>query len=492
MIFSHDKLALQLEHTGSEALYRQIYLRIRGQIADGSLAPGTRLPSIRSLAAQLGIARGTAEAAYDLLLGEGYLEARGQAGTVVAPHLRQTYPGRPRAPAHGGNAGPQAKAAPLPFQLGLPALDAFPHPLWARLVARRLRAVGHANAAAELDYPDPMGYLPLRSALARYLLLSRGIDCHPGQIIVTSGYRSTLDLVCRSLGLAGQKVWVEDPGYPVAIELLKANQAKLAAIPVDDEGMQVQAGERRAPNARLVLVTPSHQSPLGVSLSLARRQALLAWAVQRQAWVLEDDYDGEYRYQGHPLPALKSLASGNRVLYAGSLSKLMFPGMRLGYLVVPDALLPEFERHSRVRQDGGPQLLQAALADFMDGGHFARHIRKMRSLYRQRREWLLQALDQVFGDSCYVEKRPGGMHLLLRFTAPVDDCAMEAAALAQGLAARALSPRRLQQDCGQALLLSFTNLDSATEALGLVRRLHAALQPCLPSSKRARPRKPGA
>ena len=223
---------------------------------------------------------------------------------------------------------------PLPFRMGLPALDAFPRKLWSRLSTRAARGLG----TPELIYPHPAGDRPLREAIAAYLGVSRGIACTAEQVMVTAGFQGALALARSLLLHPGDAVWVEDPGYPLARQALGAAGVQISPVPVDREGLQVDVGIATAPNARLAVVTPTHQSPLGVALSLPRRLALLGWAAATGAWVLEDDYDSEFRYIGHPLPALKSLDRGGRVLYAGSFSKVLFPGLRLGYLVVPDQL----------------------------------------------------------------------------------------------------------------------------------------------------------
>src|SRR5215467_13526623 len=340
---------LALVHGEEAPLYRQICEHVRAAIRAGQLRPGDRVPSARDLAAQFGTARGTVDAAYAILAGEGYLSSRGAAGTVVSTELDN----RPV----GGAASRQrsrSRAAPhrthelLPLQLGLPALDAFPRKIWSRLVARHARAF----APTDMAYPEPSGYLPLREAIAGYLATSRGVRCTAGQILITNGYQDALHLAASVLLRPGDKVWFEDPGYPPAAEALKAAGAALVPIRVDAEGVSVLEGLARARRARLAVVTPSHQSPLGVALCLSRRLALLSWASAAGAWIVEDDYDSEFRYVGHPLPALKSLDRNERVLYAGSFSKVLYPGLRLGYLVVPESLIDAFIRSIRIRHLG--------------------------------------------------------------------------------------------------------------------------------------------
>src|SRR5215470_11317856 len=297
-----------------------------------------------------------------------------------------------------------------PFRLGLPALDAFPRKLWSRLVASEARALSPAGMA----HPDPAGYEKLREAIVAYLAIARGIFCEPRQVFVTPGYQGALGLAARAVIAAGDEVWFEDPGYHLARQGLTEGGARLIPVPVDDEGMRIADGLAQAPRARFVVVTPSHQCPLGVTLSLPRRLALLSWAAEAGAWIIEDDYDGEFHYSGRPLPALKSLDRADVVLYAGSFSKVLFPALRLGYLVVPNRLVQSFTRASHSLHAGNARLEQAVVARFMIEGHFARHLKRMRGLYAARRAALADALTAAFGDHLRVALQSGGMHLLAR------------------------------------------------------------------------------
>jgi GntR family transcriptional regulator/MocR family aminotransferase len=455
-------------------VYVQIYERFREAIAQGLLQPGDRVPSLRNLSAELRVARGTIETAYEMLIGEGYFLTRGQAGTVVAPilHLQRhalapTNETKPRASA--GSADLQS-ALPAPFQMGLPALDAFPRKTWARLGARLRKS---ANIA-EQNYPDVKGLSALRKALAAYLQVSRGVACSPEQIIVTGGHRDSLRLICRAFLQPGEAIWMEDPGYFAARDLL-ATAGKLVPLPVDDEGLVVSVGVKQAPHAKLALVTPSHQSPLGVTLSLTRRLELLEWAARQQSWIVEDDYDGEYRYTSRPLPALKSLDREDRVIYAGTLSKVLSPALRLAYLVVPASQLAHIEEVCRVFQSGCPWLTQAIVAQFIGEGHFSRHLKKMRSLYAERRQMLADALAQALGPRIRLDLQAGGMHLLMRFNEATDDKVLQSKLNAAGLAVHALSNWSVRHDCGQGLIMSFTNIRTAEEAGKLAMRLKATI-----------------
>ncbi|WP_338878741.1 PLP-dependent aminotransferase family protein [Achromobacter veterisilvae] len=462
-----------LDPAGADGpLYRQVYERFRGAITQGTLKPGDRVPSARALAKELGVARGTVEVAYSLLASEGYIQARGQAGTVVSPGLQPqaaaTAP-PPAAPARDEQAWPRSSGI-LPFQMGLPALDAFPRKLWARLGARQLRGL----QAPELAYPPSGGLPALRSATAAYLQVARGIHCQPSQVFITSGYNHTLRLILQALFEPGDRVWMEDPGYPPTRLLLEQARLQAVPVPVDHDGLVVGAGIERAPRARGAVVTPAHQSPLCMSLSLPRRQALLDWAERSGAWIVEDDYDGEYRYVSRPLPALKSLDTQGRVLYAGTFSKVLFPGLRLAYLVVPEAQAARFEQFCWLA-GGAPALTQAILGAFMAEGHFGRHIQRMRRLYGERRDAAAAGLAAALGTRMRIEPQPGGMHLVARMEGNQADRPLARRMLEQGLYAEALSRWFAAPDGQSGLLLSFTNIASEAQARELGLRIRALM-----------------
>lgn len=458
-----------LDPAAAEPFYRQIYDRFRGAIASGLLKPGDRIPSARALATELGLARGTIETAYALLAAEGYIQARGQAGTVVTPDLRL------QAPVAGTVRRPDSRVATtsfrpdsiLPFQMGLPALDAFPRKIWARLGARCVRAM----QPPDMVHPPVCGLPNLRGEIATYLQVSRGIDCSPSQIFVTSGYRHSMELIAHALLKAGDRVWLENPGYPPTRELLRLMRMTAVPVAVDGEGMVVADGLKSAPWARAAVVTPGHQSPLCVSLSLPRRLALLDWAARTGSWIVEDDYDGEYRYVSRPLPALKSLDRDGRVLYAGTFSKVLFPGIRLAYLVVPETQVERFEQVSQAFAGGSPQLSQALVAAFMREGHFARHVQRMRKLYAERREATAAGLESVLGKHVRIDPQPGGMHLILRLQGKRSDRRLVARMHEEGLYGEALTYWFVGGKGASALLLNFTNIDSRRTAEGLARRL---------------------
>jgi GntR family transcriptional regulator/MocR family aminotransferase len=458
-----------LDPTAAAPFYRQIYDRFRGAIASGVLKPGDRIPSARALTKELGLARGTIEAAYSLLAAEGYIQARGQAGTIVTPDLKARTPMASPAPRSSSSIASISSRpdSVLPFQMGLPALDAFPRKIWARLGARCVRAMQPSDMAR----PAASGSYALRAEIAAYLQVSRGIDCSASQIFVTSGYCHTIELIAHALLKAGDRVWLESPGYPPTRDLFEHVHVTPVAVPVDRDGMVVSDGIRLAPRARAAVVTPAHQSPLCVSLSLPRRLALLDWAAHNKAWIIEDDYDGEYRYVSRPLPALKSLDRDGRVLYAGTFSKVLFPSLRLAYLVVPEAQVERFEQISQAFAGGGPELTQAIVTAFITEGHFARHIQRMRKLYAERREATIAGLESAFGKHVRIDSQPGGMHLILRLQGNRSDHQLAARMRENGLHGEALTDWTIGERGDPALLLSFTNIDSQNTAENLGRRL---------------------
>ncbi|MDP9912461.1 GntR family transcriptional regulator/MocR family aminotransferase [Variovorax boronicumulans] len=452
-------------------MYRQIHARISRAIAAGILKPGDRIPSARALTKELGLARGTIDAAYSLLAAEGYVQAQGQAGTVVTPSLRL----RPT-PAPVVAASPEAispvetdlhVASPMPFEMGLPALDAFPKVIWRRLGTRYLRSV----QAEDLAYPCAQGALPLRTQIAAYLQVSRGIACSPAQVFITSGYQQTLEMTMRALLKAGDRVWLEDPGYPPTRALLRHAQMHTVPVPVDDDGLIVRAGIKAAPRAKAAVVTPAHQSPLCVSLSLPRRLELLDWASKTRSWIIEDDYDGEYRYVSRPLPALKSLDRDGRVIYAGTFSKVLFPGLRLAYVVVPESEIERFRQAGQVFSAGAPTASQAIVTAFIANGHFGRHIQRMRKLYGERRDATAAGLSAVLGRRARIAPQPGGMHLVAHLRSPLQDTVIAKRMRDNGLHAQALTDWSSEVRAGSALLLNFTNVDAQATAESLAKRI---------------------
>ncbi len=420
--------ALVLDEAAGEPLYLQLENQIKSAIWDKRLRSGDRLPSTRQLAKDLGIARNTAKSAYNQLVVEGYLVSDAGSGTRVAEELPEQLlhvPPREAAPAAGSCSFPLSAAArrvlnvrpwiesessrpSRPFRAHTPASDVFPRALWARITTRRARRM----ARGLLERLDPRGYEPLREAVAGYLGTARGVACDPGQVVITAGTQQAFELIAKLLLEPGDRVCMEDPGYTPARILFEMAGAEIVSIPVDDEGLDVAKLDKTVPEAKLVYVTPSSQFPLGVTMSLSRRLALIEWSKRSGALILEDDYNGEYRYSGRPLPALFGLSPPGRVLYAGSFSKLLFPALRLGYIVVPPDSVDHFAAARWLIDRHSPPLEQAVLADFIIEGHFVRHIRRMRTLYAERQGVLVEAASRDLGGVLHVPPCDAGLHLI--------------------------------------------------------------------------------
>ena len=508
-------LHVPLDARDARPLYRQLYDGLRDAILDGRLAPGARLPSTRALAADLGLARTTVTLAFDQLRVEGYVVGSRGGGTRVretvpdrlldvAPALaprRRAAPPPPVAAGHvarpavrisargallveaGRGIGRGAGTTAVPFRLGVPALDAFPARTWARLTARRWR-----SGDVWLGEADPGGDPALRAAIASYVATSRGARCTAEQVVVVSGTQSALDLAARVLLDVGDAAWIEDPGYSGAHAALAAAGARIVPVPVDDEGIDVTEGERRAPLARIAYVTPSHQFPLGAVLSAPRRLALLAWARRAGAWIFEDDYDSEFRYAGRPLPCLQGLeadcSTGDaRVLYVGTFNKTLVPGLRLGYLVVPDALVDAVRAARAAVDRHPPTLAQGVLADFLGEGHYARQLRRVRALYAERQAALVDAASRELRGLLTIAPDCAGLHLVGWLPPGVRDVDASRAALAHGVEATRLSRYALTPrapEARDALILSYAGFDARAIARG-VRRLRDALRGLSPA-----------
>ena len=470
-----------------DPLHRQLYDAIRTAIVSGRLPAGSRLPSTRALAAEAGVSRVTVAAAFDQLRAEGYVEARTGSGTYVREGL-------PDDALHTRRPAPKPKPAPLParpaepgvagtaaFRLGLPALDLFPVRVWARIAARRWRGMRGEEAERLLGYGYAMGFDPLRKAIADYVTLSRGVRCEPRQVIVTAGAQQALDLIARVLLRPGEAAWLEDPGYFGARETLMAAGAAIVPVPVDGEGLDVAAGEALEAEARLAYVSPSYQFPLGATMSMRRRLALLDWARRAGAWIVEDDYDGEFRYVGRPLASLQGLdaerSGGGRVLYVGTFSKTLFPSLRIGYVIVPGALVDTFGAAKSAADRHTATVEQAVLADFIEEGHYARHVRRMRLVYASRQAALVAAASVHLARWLDVRPAPAGMHLVgwLR-PGRVTDGEMAEAALAAGVFVTPLSSYRAApaHDHRGGLVFGYAGCSEAMIREG-ARRLGAAL-----------------
>ncbi|HET6977435.1 MAG TPA: PLP-dependent aminotransferase family protein [Pyrinomonadaceae bacterium] len=463
---SLPQAAIALDKSSTTALYRQLYDQLRDAILSGRLAPGTRLPSTRELASELNIARNTVLNTFDQLYAESYLERRVGDGTYVSHQLPDDLlavneqPPRARSKRNGESNVTSFRAVsvanysgpPKPFRTGTPALDAFPHKLWGRLLARRW-----SNGAGEmLQYSDSAGYLPLRKAIASYVSTTRAVRCVPDQLIITSGSQHALEIVIRTVLKPGDKVWMEDPGFLGARASFIAAGAELIPVPVDEDGLNIAAGIERCPTPRLIYVTPSHQYPLGSTLSLSRRLALVKLAAARGAWVIEDDYDSEFRYVGRPLAALQGLDNEQRVIYIGTLSKVLFPSIRLGYIIAPADLFDTLLSARRLGGHQSPTLEQAVLADFISEGHFARHIRRMRVLYAERQQALVKAAKSELQGLLEINASDAGMHLLGWLPKEVDDREAFHAATNAGIEVTPLSAYCIAPPMRGALRLGYT------------------------------------
>lgn len=464
-------IALQLDRRSRVPLQRQLYDEIRTAILSGRLAPGARVPATRVLASDTGTSRNTVSGAFDQLLSEGYLEGKVGSGTYVARMLpedllrvtRQPGPSRPviaraclsrRGRMLGGipaSLRSREIATEQAFRTGLPAFDEFPRALWARLGARLLR---HAPSAV-LTYGDPAGYRPLRRAIAEYLRAARGVNCSAEQVIVTAGSQQALDLAARLLLDPGDAAWVEDPGYLGARGALRAAGVRSIPVPVDSGGLSVVEGEKRAPEARLACVTPSHQYPLGMTMPLSRRTSLLAWARRHRAWIVEDDYDSEFRYSGRPLQALQGLDPIGCVIYTGTFSKVLFPSLRLGYMVVPESLVDTFVSARALVDRHPPGLEQAIVAEFLAEGHFARHVRRMRTLYAERQEALVLALGRELGGAIEASPAEAGMNLTAWLRGNASDLELSNKAAQIGVVVTPVSAYALEVKPRSGLLLGY-------------------------------------
>ena len=465
--------AFEVNRADNSPLFRQLYQQLRSAILSRRLRPGTKLPSTRELASQLGVSRSAAVSAYEQLLAEGYTSGRRGSGTYVSSELAEPIEGnaprgkRPVAAitssatqmhSIGDFVDVTVQSEERPFNLGRTLVDARTVELWRKLSARTFRSLNLSH----LGYSDPRGTIELRKTICEYLQAARAVRCDPEQIVVTTGTQHALDIVIRILSGPDKEVWVEDPGYPLTRQALMAAGAKVRPIPVDGQGIDVGAGIKSAPNARAVFVTPSHQFPTGVVLSMARRLELLAWAREKNAWIVEDDYASEFRYGGRPLASLQGLDEGERVIYIGTLNKALFPGLRMGYAVVPRALLRAFVA-TRYLMDRQPSTLcQAVVAAFMEEGHFAAHIRRMRLLYRDQRDVLVAALKSRLGADVTVDAPDQGMHLVAYTRRGLSDVAIERAGRQHGVIVRAMSRLHVAAAPRSALVLGFSGYPRQT------------------------------
>ncbi len=499
-----DYLQAHLLRQGATPMNRQLYGLLRDGILGADISPGVRLPASRALAADLSVSRNTVTYAYDQLIAEGYLETRAGDGTYVA----DTEPALARvaAPARRASDGASSfssrgerllsssgasSAQWGAFMPGIPDITRFPHHVWSKLQARHWRQV----TPTLLTYGDGAGYLPLRESIASHLRSARGVNCTADQVIVTSGTHQSIQLASTLLGEAGDSAWLEDPCYWGTRNVVRSSGLTAVPQPVDAEGMRMSEAAMRTP-PRFIFVTPSHQYPLGTVMSLARRRLLLEYAARHNVWIVEDDYDSEFRFSGPPLASLQGLDSHDRVIYLGTFSKTLFPGLRIGFMVVPPALAGAFARANTELFRDGQGFLHAVLADFIQEGHFSTHVRKMRQLYAQRLACLRHSIGDEFGDVA-ISGGDAGLHLALKLAPGTIDTAIVAAARQQGILTRALSTYYADPASAQpGLLLGYgavpaDRIQSAFRELAQIIRRHDG-RPAGTGEKPAPPARGGA
>jgi GntR family transcriptional regulator/MocR family aminotransferase len=479
-------LAIGLDPASDIPLHRQLYAGVRDAILSGRVRAATRLPSTRSLASDLSISRTTVLTAFRQLAAEGYLEARVGAGTRVADALPDDFL---KARAQSGASAPSAHFRPAlsrrgrldswvgpaatggvgrPLRPGIPALDRSTLEAWARLEAKQWR-----RASRELlEYGDPGGHPPLREAIAHHVRAARAVRCDPNQVLILGGAQQALYLCAQTLLDPGDLAWIEDPGYPGARAALTSAGARLVPVPVDGEGLVLTAEAKGRP--KLIYVTPSHQCPLGVTMSLPRRLELLRRAAGAGAWILEDDYDSEFRYAGRPQPSLQSLDRDGRVLYIGSFSKSLFPSLRIGFLVAPAALVDTLRRVRSAIDRHSPIVDQAVLAEFISEGHYERHLRRMRGLYSQRQDTLMEAARRELSNLLEVVPTGAGIYTIGWLPPEVDDRIAAQSAAAHGVEVMPLSTFCIRRPSQGALVLGYGAYDREEIRLG-VQRLARAL-----------------
>jgi GntR family transcriptional regulator / MocR family aminotransferase len=478
---------IAIDRRAPKALHRQVYDAYRAGIVNRTLRAGQRVPSTRVLALELGISRIPILTAYSQLVAEGYFESRVGAGTVVS----RSFPDQITFPEPRGQQSTKVQAgarrlskrcsnfvsvANVPWQRGWGAFGVsqvsfgnFPFQTWNALVMRHCRK----TYAKSLDYGDPMGSKELREAIAAYLRTARGVRCEARQIMVVSGSQQGLDISARVFLDPGSRVWMEEPGYRFARNVLAVHGCKIVPVPVDYAGLNVAAGIKRCRTARAALVTPSHQYPLGITMSASRRMQLLDWAQKSESWIIEDDYDSEFRYESKPIASLQGLDSNARVIYIGTFSKVLFPALRLGYLVVPPDLIERFLAVRLAMDIGPPTFFQSVLADFISEGHFSRHIRRMRLLYKERRSVLIDCIRKEFGFAADVTGGEAGMHLSITLKG-IRDSEIAERASRQNLWLVPLSTSYLGEPSRHGFILGFGST-AVEEIPNAVRKLRTLL-----------------
>ncbi len=475
---------IAVDRLGRRPLHSQIYDGYRAGILSGRLTAGQQVPSTRALGAELGISRIPVLEAYSQLLAEGYFEARPGAGTFVSCSLPDEMPGQfgDSLPPDGGSRSLSRRAASAvwrargpwlqnsgAFSVGQLAFDHFPFQVWSTLVARQARKV----SSNLMNYSDALGYPEFRATVAHYLRTTRGVQCDSHQIMIVSGSQQALDICAHVLTDPGDSVWIEEPGYEPLRRILAMADCRPVAVRVDGEGLVVAAGFKQSPQARAAFVTPSHQFPLGAVMTVSRRLQLLDWAHKANAWIVEDDYDSEYRYESMPIPSLQGLDRGSRVIYIGTFSKTLFPSLRLGYMVIPLDLVERFAAVRRARDICAPHFFQAALKEFIEQGHYARHIRRTRLLYKERRSTLVEALQRTFGSRLQILGVSAGMHLVVTLPPGLDDIQISLRAAEAKLWLWPLSTTYARKSVRHGFILGFgsTSLAGITNGVSRLRDL---------------------
>lgn len=457
---------------GARPAYQRVYERFRDAVRSGALVKGQRVPSSRELALKYGVARITVTQAYEQLVAEGYLETRRGAGTFVAGELPDVFfrvvddrvdGGRDPGSLFTESVGKRYLEQPV-FLSGCSDLGAFPRELWLKLFARQLR--GSTDALNTYGHGEG-GFLGLRVAIAGHLSTQRGVRCEAGQILVLSGSQPGIELVARALVKPGDRVAVENPSYRGIVDSFRLNGAEICSVLVDEQGMLVENLRKMKVAPRVVVVTPARQFPLGVAMPVGRQAALLEWARETGAWILEDDYDSEFQFRGKPLPAMQGLAKYERILYLGTFTRSMFPDLRIGYLVVPSAVYPDFLALWKTAAMNPPVSLQATLAVFMRECHYLRHLRKMRLLYAKRCKWLAERVVAVLGDWIELGPTDGGMHFVGYYRKPVDAKRLREEGRKRGYSFKSISsygPARVERD---GMMFGFSSFEAKKMEEGL-------------------------
>ncbi len=454
-----SQLPFSIDRDAKASLSSQIYTGLRNAIHQGTLTQGARLPSWRDLAVQMGVSRGTVRVVYERLLDEQLLVSRGASGTWVAEALIAPTQASPeRSISHPlPDIWPDFSNRPATFQMGVPAQDAFPFKLWTRMMLRNARTA----ALHPVSYPDPRGAPALRQEIASYLAIARGLQCTADQVLVTAGFAGAIGIAVRALKLEGARAWFEDPGFPVTRKALEIAGLNIVSVPVDGEGLDVQQGIATSQQAALALVTPGQQAPLGITMSLARRRALLAWAMRQNAYIIEDDYMGELQLRGRAAPALASIDQDGRVLHIGTFSKTISPSLRLGFMVVPAHLALTFAETAACLAPAPNVAVQHTVAEFIREGHYLRHLRKMKRLYAARQQRLADTLRDLVPSGYSVDAH-GGFAVRLILPDNYDDVGVSERALQYGMAPVPLSSWYLLAPAQRGLLLGATNYPERT------------------------------